>query len=208
MLHTYPAALKILGVEDLIQPEQVESQQIEWLRHISQFYGDDKEFFKPSWVRLNDKGYGTFIDSEDPKYCIFTYAFDCRGGSNWTRIHIFEDVNELLHNIEDPEFLANRMSEVKLASIKVNIKDYEVMDEDETFIPMGNSFLDDSPLDGPFLGNSFLGDSSQDDLSLDASFLDDLFLDDLFLDDDESVEEEDDDDDDSFFDEFFSDEEE
>ncbi len=131
ILHTYPEAKRILNIEDLVKPDDVERNHREWMRLISKYSEIDRKFFKPSWVYLNTRSYDYFIDIDDPHYGIFAICFMSREPRQWLRTKMFDNINDLLNNIEDNEFLENRMIEHKMEYIDETSRLYEANKKEE-----------------------------------------------------------------------------
>jgi len=85
-LHTYPAVLSDLKIEDLIMPNELYKQQEEWVWLYSKFTGMEQEFFKPYWIPIQRSGYDYFIDMSDEKFPIIEAFYD-----------YFDDDEQLYH---------------------------------------------------------------------------------------------------------------
>lgn len=96
ILHTYPKEMKLIGFEDLIQPEEVELTRKAWCDLYAKYDGNEKVHFSDNWFPLLYSGYEFFIDLTTPKYTVFESTVDISDYSNHISIEYFESVNELL----------------------------------------------------------------------------------------------------------------
>lgn len=75
-LQTYPEILAHSGLTDLMKPEKLYAQYIEWLDMCNKFTGEEKEFFKKNWLPIDDSSIDYFIDLSDDRYPIITMIYN------------------------------------------------------------------------------------------------------------------------------------
>lgn len=95
-IHTYPELLRELEIENLLLPEDILENQIQWVELYNKYEGLEQKFFQPHWVPIQRDEFHYFIDVSDPKYPILDYHFNSIEPYAYVRKNLFDSINDLL----------------------------------------------------------------------------------------------------------------
>lgn len=124
-LHTYPETLHKLDLE-LINPDELDTSQQDWIRLVSKFDGLEKDFFKPCWVPAEKTNIGVFIDLSDSNLPVFEEHYFFLEPHHYFKETIFEKVTDLLTAIEKDFDVDEFNEQRKIRSLKHSLEMIEM----------------------------------------------------------------------------------
>lgn len=95
-LNTYPNILKQFNFESLLTSEGLDDSQENWIKLYDKYCGQEKEFFKPYWIPIQQNSMSYFIDISNSNYPIFEAIFIFSEPYNYEKIILFDSINELM----------------------------------------------------------------------------------------------------------------
>ena len=95
-LNTYPGVIKHLEISQLIKPEELITNQIEWIKLCNSYTGMEKDFFQKYWVPIDKLDFTYFIDLYNPKYPLFDFHFSSIEPHEYMRENLFDSIGELM----------------------------------------------------------------------------------------------------------------
>ena len=96
-LKTYPELLSKIGLDDIIDPQDIDTEQQDWVRLCTKFYHPlDKEFFKPYWTPIGKDSLDYFMDISEDSYPIFEVKYYWLEPYRWYKKYLTKDILELL----------------------------------------------------------------------------------------------------------------
>ena len=95
-LHSYPDTLNKLKFRELIRPDELYEHYSEWLCLFFKFEGQEKEFFKSSWVPILRNSYDTFVDISKPEFPILSYQYFIFEPMYYYEVTMFKSIKDLM----------------------------------------------------------------------------------------------------------------
>lgn len=95
-LHTYDNVTKKLELNELLNPDEIENSQMEWVWLYSKFDGLEKEFFKPYWVPIQSDCYNYFIDLSTKTFSVFSYHYFFFEPYQYFNLTLFKKISDLM----------------------------------------------------------------------------------------------------------------
>jgi len=96
-LRSYPEVLTRLELNDIMDPNDLDKSQKDWIRLCSKFdHPLEQEFFKPYWVPVKKDSYDYFMDLSHKAFPIFETHFFWLKPYRWIVRPIAEDISTIL----------------------------------------------------------------------------------------------------------------
>lgn len=109
-LSTYPEVLKEMGINELLNPEKLHQQYLDWKKLVPKFEGLEKDLYKDYWLPIESDNFQFFIDLSSPDYPIVETIYLNGGDENpeeYISSNLFLSASEFFLLIEDPAELSN-----------------------------------------------------------------------------------------------------
>ena len=109
ILRHHPEVFAKLKIGTILKDEQFDQSYEDWLRLLTKFDRyHEKEFFRPYWVPICFNEF-VFVDVTQENWCIFEANYNCWeddvNDHYWYKNHFFIDMEDLLNNAGDFEYL-------------------------------------------------------------------------------------------------------
>lgn len=96
-LRSYPEALDKIQLTNLIDIQEIDKVQKEWVWLCSHFEDDiDKEFFKSCWIPMQEDSYDVFMDISDTNFPIFETNYLFFKPYKWYKKYLIENIPDLM----------------------------------------------------------------------------------------------------------------
>jgi len=103
LLNLYPERLVKVGLGNLLDHDQMDESQKEWLWLYSRLENQiEKNYFKPYHVPINSDDYRVFIDLSKPEMPLFEPGYDWLDNC-WDHLTRFESLMELIEYLESDD---------------------------------------------------------------------------------------------------------
>ncbi len=104
-ISSYPELKEKLNRLEPLDVEKINDYQLEWISLIAQFDNPiDTSFFKEHWVPIQKNQYDYFIDLSSDSFSLFEVHYYAHVPYRWYKVNIFEDITQLMQNMDDPQF--------------------------------------------------------------------------------------------------------
>jgi hypothetical protein len=100
LLNLYPERLHLVGLGELLRPEQLELSQKDWIRLYNKLDSFEKDYFKPYHVPINSDEYKIFIDLSDNKLPLFEPFYHYVKQHHWSQYNRFESIMEVISYLD------------------------------------------------------------------------------------------------------------
>jgi hypothetical protein len=97
ILKSYPELLSKISLDNIQEPDNIDSEQQDWIRLCSKFtHPLEKDFFKPYWIPIVKDSLDYFIDLSDDSYPIFETKYFWLKPYKWYKKYLTHNIIELL----------------------------------------------------------------------------------------------------------------
>jgi hypothetical protein len=97
LINLYPERLKLVGLRNFLEYQEIDESQKEWVWLYSQFDNQiDRDYFKLYYLPINSDDFKVFIDISKKEMPIFEPGYDFISKDKWDQLTRFESVLELI----------------------------------------------------------------------------------------------------------------
>lgn len=106
-LSSYPEVLQQMDIKELLKPEELEQQYLEWKKNVAKYSGLEKNHFKYYWLPIETDNFQFFIDLSSSDYTIIesVYINEGKDSEEYISSNLFFTASEFLLMTDHPEEL-------------------------------------------------------------------------------------------------------